>query len=456
MKRFNRRTFLSLGAHSVLGLSLRSAITGLPLSFLMNGEASADGRNARIAILSSSSQGEPLNVCGPGTFEPGQEDFFDHPEPGAVDSDEIDVPPVNDVSLSAEHLATSAELMLGEQVVRLARCFEALEPSMLAHMVWFNYSTGANIHPQYSQVLTSYGALRGPQGRGAEQLPAAIAQETAPFLETTMKEPFIVGKGSFTAGGSPLANYSPLKVKALANSVGSSVGGADNFGVMYDHFIDETYGHLRRHGTAQQRRFLDQHASSRRQAAMFGENLAQMLDEIVDDSIESQLKTAVVIAKLRLAPVIVTNVEFGGDNHQDAGLTNETAETLRMIKALDTYWKAIRALDVADDVFYANLDVFGRTPTQRGAGGRGHYGAWASGMIVGTHLRGGVVGGIGFEGSKAVASGINTLTGSDINPNILPKDTLNAYYKTLMRIAGVPSSRRDVRLPDGHEVMSLV
>ena len=456
MKNLNRRAFLSLGAQSVFGLSVRSAITGLPLSFLMHGEARANDQNARIAILSSSSSGEPLNVCGPGTFESGQEAFFDHPTVNGVSTEDIGSYTVNGTLLTAEHLATSAELMLGEQSVRMARCFETLEANMLEHLVWFNYSTRANIHPQYSQVLTAYGSLRGADGRGAEQLPAAIAREIAPLLATTMTDPFIVGQGSFSAGGSPLANYSPLKVKALANSVGGALGGVDNFGVLYDHFIDETYRHLRQNGTAQQKRFLDQHASSRRQAAAFGENLGQLLVDITDDSIESQLKTAAVIAKLRLAPVIVTNFEFGGDNHQDSGLTNETDETLRMIKALDTYWKTIHSLGIADEVFYANLDVFGRTPTQRGSGGRGHYGAWTSGMIIGKHLSGGVIGGTDIEGSKAIASGINTITGSQINPNLLPQDTLNAYYKTLMRVAGVPPERRDIRLPTGQEIVSFV
>ena len=327
---------------------------------------------------------------------------------------------------------------------------------MLDHLVWFNYSTRANIHPQYGQVLTAYGDLRGSEGRGAEQLPAIIAHENAAALGTTTRDPFVLGQGSFSAAGSPLANYSPLKVKSLANSVGGLLGGVDNFGVLYDHFIDETYREVRQNGTAQQRRFLDQHASSRREALAFGQGLGQLLEDITDDSIESQLRTAAVIAKLRLAPVIITNFEFGGDNHQDAGLTNETAQTLRMIKALDTYWKSIHELGIADEVFYATLDVFGRTPKQRGSGGRGHYGAWTSGLIIGEHLQGGVIGGIAFEGSKAVASGLNTLTGRALDPNLTSEETLNAYYKTLMRVAGVPVDRRDVRLPSGQEVLSFV
>ena len=86
MRDIHRRALLSLGAKSTFALSLRSAITGLPLSFLIRGEASANDLNPRIAILSSSSSGEPLNVCGPGTYERAREAFFDHPTPSAVDT----------------------------------------------------------------------------------------------------------------------------------------------------------------------------------------------------------------------------------------------------------------------------------------------------------------------------------------------------------------------------------
>ena len=48
MTYFNRRAFMNLSARSLLGLSMRSSITGLPLTFLMRGEARANELNARI------------------------------------------------------------------------------------------------------------------------------------------------------------------------------------------------------------------------------------------------------------------------------------------------------------------------------------------------------------------------------------------------------------------------
>ena len=454
MSVFSRRNFLRFGAAAGIGVGLRAALTGLPASFLLRGRAHASEGHDRIVILASSSAGEPINVCGPGTFDSEYSDYFSHPRSADVDASDVVEQTVNDVRIGVESLGQPAEVALGLERVRLASCFAALSPEMLNHLVWFNYRSGANIHPQFKDVLTGYGQLRGPDGRGAEQLPATIAQEMAGILSTTTSDPLVLGTGAFASNGSSLANYSPTKLKTLTQSVGRAIGGAENFAVMYDAFIDETYREVRENGTAQQRRFFDQHAASRREAAEFGSSLGTLLEDITDDSIQSQMRCAAIVAKLRLAPVIIINTDFGGDNHQDAGLISETNQTLAMIAALDTYWKSIHELNVAEDVLFANLDVFGRNPRSDG-NGRGHYGDFVSGLMVGTHLKGGVVG--GWEVSdQARATGIHASTGSSIDANIEAEDTLLAYYKTIMNAAGVPSERQDIRLPTGTLVSSVV
>ena len=453
MSRWNRRDVLRWGAAAGVGLGIRAALTGLPISFLVSGRVQAAQSRQRIAILASSSQGEPINVCGPGTYDDEHARYFTHPRAGAVDASEIIPQDVNGVRLGVSSLSRPAELTLGEQRVRMASCFSALEPELLRHLVWFNYRSNANIHPQYKDVLTGYGLVLGAGGRGAEQLPAAIAQETAALLGTITSAPLVLGRGAFVSGGSSLANYSPTKLKTLAQSVGRTMGGPDHFAVMYDMFIDEAYASVRAHGTAQQRRFFDQHAASRREAAEFGSSLGQLLETIQDDSIASQMRCAAVVAKLRLAPVVMVNTDFGGDNHQDAGLLTETNQTLAMIAALDTYWKAIHEFGVADDVVFANLDVFGRDPGSDG-NGRSHYGEFVSGLMIGKHLSGGVVGGYAMEG-KARATGINAQTGASTDPNIAADQTLAAYYRTIMDAPGVTSERQEARLPSGTLVTSV-
>ena len=298
-----------------------------------------------------------------GTYDPAHADYFIHPRPGDVPADDITRPVVNGVRLGVQSLSQAAEITLGTQQVQMAACFAALKPALLNHLVWFHYRSGANIHPQYKDVLTAFGEVRGRDGRGAEQLPAALAQELALLLDSTTPDPLVLGQGSFVSNGSSLANYSPMKMKTLAQSLGHAMGGTDNFAVLYDSFIDEAYREVQEHGTAQQRRFFDQHAASRGEAADFGSRLGHLLTDVHDDSIKSQMRTAAIVAKLRLAPVVLINLDFGGDNHQDGGLLAETNQTLAMIDALDAYWTAIEDEGVADDVFFANLDASGATPT---------------------------------------------------------------------------------------------
>ena len=76
------------------------------------------------------------------------------------------------------------------------------------------------------------------------------------------------------------------------------------------------------------------------------------------------MRCAAVIAKLSLAPVVMVDMAFGGDNHQDAGLLTETNQTLEMIAALDAYWTAIHDLGVADEVVFATSTSSGGTPTR--------------------------------------------------------------------------------------------
>ena len=187
------------------------------------------------------------------------------------------------------------------------------------------------------------------------------------------------------SAGSPLPRYSPTQTKQLANSVGRAIGGPQNFGILYDHYIDSAYADVKANGTPAQKRYMDQHASSRNQASAFGESLGQLLDDITDDSHESQMKTAVALVKLKLAPVIVCDFSFGRDNHNDFDLSVESNDTLSTLGALSTYWAAAKELDVVDDTLYATSTVFGRDTKRGGKGGRGHEGELCTGLVIGAH-----------------------------------------------------------------------
>ncbi len=454
MKRLHRRAFLGGTAGSALALSMRSAIMGLPMSFLLTGDVHAAEVEARTTILGLSAAGEALNVCGPGTFEPGQEAFFDHPRADAIDTDKLAGLTVDGVPLTGEHLEQPVQLELGSSVVRLARAFEVLPEQMRRHLAFFYYRTNAGIHPQFDAVLKASGDLLAANGRGSEVLPSAIAQDIAAQLGTITARPFVMS-GSLSYNSAPLPSYSPTQVKQLAGSVGRSVGGPENFAALYDHYIDEAYAEVRLHGTSAQRRFFDQHASSRTQAAAFGDGLGQLLEDVDGDDLENQLRTAVVIAKLRLSPVVVVGLHFGGDGHGDSDLSEETAQTLTSLKAMHAYWNAASDLGVLDETFYATATVFGRDNRRSASGGRGHNGPLCAGLLVGTHSQGGVVGGFDLTGRSATSAAFNSTTGTTFDPDVHADDSLASYYRTVMRLAGVPEAMREVRLPNAREVLAL-
>ncbi|MEL6545547.1 MAG: hypothetical protein AAFQ82_13030, partial [Myxococcota bacterium] len=356
-----RRKILGGSMRSAIALSLRSAITGLPLPFLLNRSVKAAQDPAKIMILASSAAGEGANVNGPGTYEPGLEEQFQHPRVGEADREDIFAQTVNGVSLGVGDLENSIELMLGNQRVRMAQAYRALLPETLEHLAWFQHRTNVGIHPEYPSVLKNQGAVRGPDGRGSEEIPSAIAQETAEHLGTTTKTPFVLGGGNLTHEGAPIASYSPTQARTLAASVGDAVGGTENFGRLYEFFIDRTYADVKANGTETQKRYLDRHASSRKQAREFGDGLAELLAGITDDSITSELRAAVAVAKLRLAPVVVTSFRFTGDNHSDAFLSEEVNHTLAMVNSVDAFWKEASAMGVINDVVFATLNVFGRS-----------------------------------------------------------------------------------------------
>ena len=78
-------------------------------------------------------------------------------------------------------------------------------------------------------------------------------------------------------------------------------------------------------------------------------------------------------------------------------------------------------MGIADDVVFANLDVFGRDPQSDG-NGRSHYGDFERGDS-GTNVQGGVVGGWDVD-NKARATGINSTTGTSDGANIDADKTL--------------------------------
>lgn len=450
-----RRTFLKAGFGGSLALSLRSAALGLPASFLVNGSVNAADVSAKYTILSVSGRGESISVNGPDTYGEGLASKVAHPNAGQVGDFTLNV---NGTHLTPMDLQEGADVSFGRRTYRAAKAYQALDESFRDNLAFFMHRTGTNAHPEITRVLEGMGSIRNEAGRGSEQLPSVIAQELAPILGTSTAKPIVLD-GHITYKGSVLGTYKPKTLKEIIMS--GSGGGVrpEDFKTLYDWTLNKVYRNVKKNGSPRQKQFLDSHLQSRDQAADLGDQLGELLSDIDNDYGENQLRAALALVKVKFCPVVVVHHNFGDDNHADELLRFETEQTFHALYALNSYWKLLQEYNLTDEVLYATVDVFGRTPSRNWRGGRDHYGAFTAGMIHGSHINGGVIGSLAEEtvgqSNFLRASGINSQTGGAENADISGNETLMAFMKSVMAAAGVSETRRDIRLPDGKVVSSL-
>lgn len=449
----SRRDILRGGLSSAIALALRASATGLPASFLLTGQVQAADISPKFTILSGSSAGESMNCSAFGSFASDSNNLaslIEHPNTDDVPTTITQT--VNGSTLDVRDLANAADITIGTRTVRCARAYQALPQEFLDHLVGFWHQTGVNAHPEYPSVIRANGALKSLSGNGSEELPASIAQETASLLGTSTNKPFVLN-GNYTDQGLPLNPYTPTVVRDLLTGASRIPVSNDNFGQLYDLTIDKIHSTLKADGTPEQKRFLDAHASTRAQARQLGDELGALLDDIDGNDQINELKTAMALIKVKLAPVVVVRHAFSGDNHNDTTLENETTQSLQALAGLFEYWQLVNTYGLADEVVYATMNVFGRTPQRNSRGGRDHWGRLTHGFIHGMHLSGGQIGDLEtFRNNRIQASGINSQSGTADQADIAATDTLAAFSRTVMAAAGVPTDRCDARLPDGKTV----
>ena len=213
--------------------------------------------------------GEPINVCGPGTYD--DECGTSRTRAGAVDASEI-IPQDVNVRLGVDcSVACGADP--GAQRVRMASC-AALEPELLRHLVWFHYRSKANIHPQYKTWTAMLGP--GAGGRGAER-----------GLLRSLKRQRHLGPlpGALVLGRGVLFRGSRWQILAdQAQDLGAerrTDDGVRHFAVMYDMFIDEAYASVRAGPPSSDA------STSTRESASCRALAGQLFETIQDDSIAS-------------------------------------------------------------------------------------------------------------------------------------------------------------------------
>ena len=437
----DRRHFLKGAGGSALALSIRSLLTGLPPAFLLSGTVKAsDASDAsrKFGIIALSGAGESVNGCGPGSFDNPN---FIHPSPGSTDLRVT----IAGREFGALDLSETTQYLDGPQPVRIARCFEALGP-MQDDMAFFHHRTSLGIHPQFPIAKKIGGAIKGPDGRGEEELVSAIAQENAASLGTVLSQPIVLSN-SVTFQSTPLNTYAPTVIKELVASGVASAVPEQIFSAARNRLVDDVYGRIKDGGNPNQKRFLDEFVLSQTQADEVASKLMNEVVNISDDGLMSQMRMAAIIVKLRLAPAVAVGYRFSGDNHVADGLSIEAEDTLNMMAAYRDFYDFANTMGVWEDCLYATLSVFGRSMDERG-NGRGHNGSLSTGLLFGSHLQRKVVGGLDPTSDRGASLPFNAATGALDNPNVSVSDGFASYAKTVLKAAGVPDDRLEVRVRD--------
>jgi uncharacterized protein (DUF1501 family) len=402
-----RRRFLRLG--------LLSAATGLPVSFLRAPlsyayEVGCPGvRKPQFLIFATSSAGDPLNCNAPGTYE----------DPGIAHP--------SDPSMAA------APLRLGDRDFRAARVWSDLPEWVRARTSFFHHATLTNNHVDAGKAL----ALMGAVNRG-EQLPSLFGKALSGCLRTLQVEPISIGPSVYLSfAGRPLPITRPTSLKNMMTGVAPARVLAAR-----DKALDEINAALKAHGTMAQRKLLDELALGRQQARQIPEDVLGTVEGVKGDDTADQIRAAIALVKMRASSVIGLRILFGGDNHSDAGLAqDETPGYVSGVKHVALVMEELRAAGLQDQVTFTLSNVFGRT-LRKGGNGRDHWGNHNVSLIIGPHVRPGVVGGLRPANKEFDATPIDSTTGA-AGGDIPFAETSGAFGKTLGAAIGVTDAHLD-------------
>lgn len=412
---------------------MRSLASGIPYSILQNpfGPSvahAADMPRGRILIVSTSSAGDPLNGNVPGTYGLGLEDIK-HPED----------PAMAETSFQIRGMTTSA-----------ARPWSELPPTILDRLAFFHHATNTNSHPNHPKAMRLQGSVAGN-----EMLLSALAKETAPSLMTTQVEPISLGaRGSelISFEGRRLSNVPPRGLqRALAPS------SAPDLAALRDATVDSLYALYRERGGPKHIRMLDAFVRTRNEAKQVNVSLLDRLADIDTlESVEQQIAAASVVAAMNLSPVITLKIPFGGDNHADSDLAEETSETLSGVARFQSLIESVEQLRsegvLTQEVVIASLNVFGRTLSiqRKGLNGRDHNAQHHCMLIYGANIRGGVVGGVQPFGRDWGAAPFDPATGEIVGEGGVPiEESFESAAKTLGCAVGVRTDTLDELIEGG-------
>jgi hypothetical protein len=422
-------------------VGLRALATGLPLSVLTRpltawAQSAADAAagqcldkdKAQYLIVSTSSNGDPVNANVPGTY---------------------DFP---DIAHAADPKMAATPLSLGGKTVMAAQLWSTLPQWVLDRTSFFHHATLTNNHPNLPKVMRLMGATAKQ-----EMLPSIVAKQLAPCFATVQTEPVSVGAGEIlTFNGRGLPNINPT---GLRDVLTKPQGVLSNLQQLRDKHLDQMYALVKERGTPAQRRYVDSLALSRGQARSIADDLIGALSGITSDKSDGQVVAAAVLIRMNVSPVVAIHIEFGGDNHSDDGLAKaEVPQTEIGVQRIAELMAQLKLYGLEDKVTFAMYNVFGRTLTKLGLAGRDHWASHHTTVMIGKGVRAGVVGGLEPKAGDYYATPIDSVTGQAApgGGDIPFAETLGAMGKTLGRAVGVPQSVLDQQITLGKTVTAAL
>jgi hypothetical protein len=400
-------------------VGLRALATGIPAAALLRGKDALaddaatciDKSKAQYFIFSTSGLGDPINANAPGTYADAN------------------------IVHSADPLMAPTAITVGGKSVTAAKPWSTL--TALDRTTFWHLMTNTPVHPKEPEVLRL-----GNATEYNEMLPSLLAKQLAPCLGTVQAQPITIGARTpsegLSFGGQALPIVPPLALKATLTSPN---GPLTNLQGLRDRTLSDLDGLYRGSASKAQKAYLDSLITSQSQVRNIKQDLLSSLSSITDNSVASQITAAVALIKMNVTPVVAIHIPFGGDNHNDTGLVNETAETVSGIASINSLLAALASAGLSDQVTFATLNVFGRTIGPSTANGRQHNENHQVSITIGKPFASAVIGGVGPVGRDYGALAIDSRSGrGGSGGDIDPPQTLASYGKTLMAAVGADAA----------------
>ncbi len=416
-------------------VGLRALATGLPAAMLLDPKRAlaaptpaptcVDPTRAQYIIFHTSGSGDPINASVPGTYEDAN------------------------IAHSQDPTMAPTTLSIGGKQVKAAAPWATLPQNVLDRTCFWHLMTNTPVHPKEPDVLK----LMNVTYQG-EMLPSILAKQLAPCLNTIQSQPISLGAASpsegLTYSGQALPIIPALALKATLTAPNGPLA---NLQPLRDQTLNQLYDLYKKDATPAQRAYIDSLATTQSQVRNIKQDLLDRLAAIKDNSPASQVLAAVTLIQMNVTPVVAIHIPFGGDNHRDIGLANETTQTVAGVATIVSLMQQLASAGLADKVTFMSLDVFGRTLGPSSTDGRQHNPNHQVSISIGKPFKGGVMGGVVPVAGDYGATAMDPKTGQgSASGAIKAVDTLASYGRTMLAAVGTDDKTIATQITSGQVV----